>query len=76
MRTIHLIKAKHPRNGIVEYAKVPSRTNPFVAYFVLKHSTGKVSCNCGDYIFNRPKQGCAHIKLVLGRITKEQYLEK
>lgn len=72
---VKFIKAKHPKHGVSEYAKVPSRSDPNMQYSVIRYGDNKkVVCNCGDYMFRRPKDGCDHIKLVLGKITLNKYL--
>lgn len=73
---IKFTKAKDPKRGVIEYATVPSRTSPHIKYYVVKYKdTKKIVCNCGDYIFRRPKDGCDHIKLALGKITWAQYIQ-
>lgn len=73
---IKFIKAKHPKHGVSEYATVPSRSDSHMKYSVIRYGDNKkVVCNCGDYMFRRPKDGCIHIKLVLGKITYKQYIQ-
>lgn len=62
MSRLKLKKANDPKHNVVGYAKVPSGSNKYVFYFVVKYSSGKMSCSCGDYMFRRPRGGCKHIK--------------
>ena len=64
---VKFVKAKDAKHNVVAYARVPSESNKFIFYFVVKYKDGRVACNCGDYIFRRPKEGCKHIQQLVGK---------
>jgi len=64
--SIKFIKVKDPSHKVVAKAEVPSESNPYIHYFVLKTVEGKYRCNCISYKMNR-NRGCKHVDIALGK---------
>lgn len=53
--------------SIVSYALVQSESDPTKCYFVAKHQSGRITCNCPAATYSRLGRLCKHAKEAVDR---------